>query len=49
MFVCVCPTHPCAHIIPAVLKKNYKTAGMAPVINTKKYNLTQLLTPHNKH
>ena len=31
IFVCVCPTLPCAHIIPAVLKKNYKTAGMAPL------------------
>ena len=28
--ICVCPTHPCAHIIPAILAENYKMAGMAP-------------------
>jgi len=29
--VCVCPSLPCAHIIPAVFEEHYKTAGMAPL------------------
>ena len=28
--ICVCPSLPCAHIIPAVFRKNYKMAGIAP-------------------
>src|SRR3989344_7785988 len=30
IFVCVCPSLPCAHIIPAVFRKYYKTAGQGP-------------------
>jgi len=30
--VCACPTHPVRAQIPAVLKRNYKTAGIAPLL-----------------
>ena len=34
--VCAFPTPPCAHIIFAVFRKNYKTAKMAPRITSDK-------------
>ena len=50
--ICVCPTHPCAHIILAVLKKNYKTAGMAPSTaysKRKRCYLLKKFVPFCKH
>ena len=40
--ICACPTHPVRAQIPAVLKKHYKTAGIAPSNEQSLYQTTVL-------